>query len=205
MVRILPTGLRCGRPLLLQAVPAIQALRIDDSLPSIVVESDELVIDHPGVFQIPVYIPRSQVHCVFLSPMHDDLLPPEISPLPPGASLRERLGHLNQKLNRGPLQGRFFSSTKLAPDLSLGFSDRQLNLMVIFYPPVPLGSATRHLGALRFMASRHANLTFPSRQTIAHGAFAYLRDVEAAGDAFATWPVVDKPLPSDLAWVGAAR
>jgi hypothetical protein len=191
----------------LQAVPAIQALRIDDSLPSIVVESEELVIDHPAVFRIPVHIPRSQVHCVFLGPMDDDLLPPGLSPLPPGASLRQRLGHLNQTLNRGPLHGRFFSSTKLAPDISLGFNDRGLNLMVVFYPPVPIGSVTRHLGALRFFGGRDANLTFPSRQTIAHGIFACLRDVEAARDTFASasWPLVDKPRPSDLAWVGTAR
>lgn len=202
----LPFSLIMGLFCLLQAGPAVQAFRFGDSLPGIVVDREGLAIEHPAIFREPVHIRRSQVHSVYLGPLDDDLVQSKLPDLPPGAGFRQRMKHLNASLNRTALRGRHFTSTELAPDLSMCYSDADLNVMIVFETPIPLGSVTRRLGGLRAIGSaRGANLTFPSRRTNAHGVFARVNDLDSARQAFASWPLNDEPAAEDLAWVGALR
>ncbi len=188
-----------------ETVLAVQASRISDSSPVLVVEMGGLMVEHPAVLRMPLYIPRSQVHSVYLGPLDENMLPPRCRP-PTGAGFKERLASRKASFSRRSVNRRFFTHIELAPDLSLGYSDQELNLMIVFDPPVAFGAVTRHLIGLRaFGRTRYMHPTFPSPRTNAHGVFMRLVDLDAARQAFASWPLYDEPAAEDLAWVGASR
>jgi hypothetical protein len=182
----------------------IRALRLGRARPRVLVKMDELVIEHAGLLQKPVVIPRSEVESVCIG---DFIKPRRARPRAAGKGPVGRVLAYSRWLDSGDQFPQFTASAVL-PDLSFPLyyplAGPFSNVLIVLRRPFALGRIPRRgLGILTDEGSVYRG---PTRGARIRGLLAAAMDVDEARRAFVSWGVTQEaPTEEMVAWVSPSR
>lgn len=177
-----------------------RAARLRRATPRIVLSSDKLVVDHPGLFREPVTIPRTDVEAVCLGSFVGYRRPP---PGRSGISPWKWLRRYSRWLDSGGT-ALTISASRTLPDISNVTGGRTPDILVVLRRPFDLGALPRR--GLDMLSPEGAPFNGPVRGARIRGFLATATDLDNARQAFSPWGVVlEAPTEEMLAWISPSR
>jgi hypothetical protein len=177
-----------------------RAQRLSRARPRLVLLSETLLVEHPGLLREPITIARADVEAVCLgSFVGYRQIPPKGTGVSPWKWLRRYSRWLD---SGGPTVT--VSASRTLPDISNVVGGRTPDILVVLRRPFDLSTLPRR--GLDILVPETAPFSGPVRGARIRGFLATATELDSARQAFSPWGVVrETPTEEMLAWVAPPR